>query len=67
MMQYKQAEFRRIKDNAWTLGWVKSDCKCCEGEIVSLKDSRGKWKIVKMYSKEYSVDDIKHDYHVGEL
>ena len=51
MAEYKQAEFRRVKDNAWTIGWIKLDRKLKEGDIVTLKDSKGKWKIVKKNSK----------------
>ena len=67
MPEYKQAEFRRVKDNAWTMGWVKMDRKLKEGNIVTLKDSQGKWKIVKIYEDIKTEEDIKTGWNVGGL
>ena len=67
MPEYKQAEFRRVKDNAWTMGWVKMDRKLKEGNIVTLKDSQGKWKIVKIYENIKTEEDIKTGWNVGGL
>jgi hypothetical protein len=67
MAEYKQAEFRRVKDNAWTIGWIKLDRKLKEGNIVQLKDSQGKWKIVKIYEDIKTEEDIKTGWNVGGL
>ena len=67
MAEYKQAEFRRVKDNAWTIGWIKLDRKLKEGDIVTLRDSKGKWKIVKIYEDIKTEEDIKTGWHVGGL
>ena len=67
MAEYKQAEFRRVKDNAWTMGWIKLDRKLKEGDIVTLKDSKGKWKIVKIYEDIKTEEDIKTGWNVGGL
>ena len=67
MAEYRQAEFRRVKDNAWTIGWIKLDRKLKEGDIVTLKDSKGKWKIVKIYEDIKTEEDIKTGWNVGGL
>jgi hypothetical protein len=67
MAEYKQAEFRRVKDNAWTIGWIKLDRKLKEGDIVTLRDSKGKWKIVKIYEDIKTEEDIKTGWNVGGL
>ena len=67
MAEYRQAEFRRVKDNAWTIGWIKLDRKLKEGDIVTLRDSKGKWKIVKIYEDIKTEEDIKTGWNVGGL
>ena len=67
MAEYKQAEFRRVKDNAWTIGWIKLDRKLKEGDLVTLRDSKGKWKIVRIYEDIKTEEDIKTGWNVGGL
>ena len=66
-MKYKQAEFRRVKDNCWRTGWFKADRQIKEGSIVTLKDSSGKWKVVKIYDIEVDGENISREWNVGGL
>jgi hypothetical protein len=67
MAEYKQAEFRRVNDNAWTMGWIKADRKLKIGMIVRLKDSQGKWKIMKIHDAIKTEKDFMSDWEVGGL
>jgi hypothetical protein len=51
-MALKQADFKRISDNAWFVGYFNAERKIDVGSIVTLRHSFGKWKVVRIYETE---------------